>query len=189
MDEVLMAMGVMALVCMVATGVAATVVVRRVRRRYRSARARIVAFRASQPDVHHVVRASSSYAVATVGSPGWWAAQNQRHRMWKAVSSAEHAVNVARRADVAVGDLPALARRLNAAATGLDATLRASGREGSVRAEDRSDCDRIVAAAHELRTAAMSSLRSESHADTDTVVSAVQLEVAALAAGLRAAHS
>jgi hypothetical protein len=34
----------------------------------------------------------------------------------------------------------------------------------------------------------LASLRSDSHADTSTVVSAVQIEVAALSAGLRAAN-
>ncbi len=108
--------------------------------------------------------------------------------MWRAVASAEHAVGIARRADVAVGDLPALAQRLSEAASGVDAVLRASVRQGSLREQDRLDCDQIVAAADELRAAALSSLRTGSHADTDTVVSAVQIEVAALAAGVRAAH-
>jgi len=108
--------------------------------------------------------------------------------MWRAVSSAEQAVGIADRADVAVGDLPGLARRLSEAASGVDAVLRASARRGSLRDRDRRDCDRIVAAADDLRAAALSSLRTGSHADIDTVVSAVQIEVAALAAGVRAAH-
>jgi hypothetical protein len=108
--------------------------------------------------------------------------------MWRAVSSAEYAVDVARRAGVAVGDLPGLAKRLRGAATEVDAVLRASGRRGSLRQQDRVDCDRIVAAASDVRDAALSSLRTSSHVDTDTIVSAVQVEVAALAAGVRAAH-
>jgi hypothetical protein len=108
--------------------------------------------------------------------------------MWRAVTSAQHAVTVARRADVAVGDLPALAHQLGVAARGVDSVLRASGRHGAIRREDREDCDRIVTAATDLRAAALDSLRSGSHADTSTVVQAVQIEVAALSAGLRAAH-
>jgi hypothetical protein len=126
--------------------------------------------------------------VGTLGSPGWWLIQNRRHRMWRAVSSAQHAVSVARRADAAVGDLPALASRLTAAASGVDAVLRANGRHGSLPDEDGRECDRIVAAAEDLRAAALSSLRSGSRVDTDTVASAVQIEVAAVAAGVRAAH-
>jgi hypothetical protein len=187
-EQVLVAIGVMGLLVVVGTGAAVVVVVRRVRRRYRAARARLLALRRAQPDLHGLLRGSGSVAAASIGSPGWWTVQSRRHRMWKAVTSAEHAVGVARQTDVAVGDLPALAGRLHAAALGVDAVLRASGRQGSLRDEDRQDCDRIVAAASDLRAAALSSLRSGSHADTDTVVSAVQIEVAALAAGVRAAH-
>jgi hypothetical protein len=188
-EQVLMAIGVIGLVFVVATGIAAFVVVRRVRRRYRVARARLLAVRAAHRDVYGLLRVSGSVASASLGSPGWWMVQNRRHRMWRAVTSAEHAVGVARRADAAVGDLPSLAGRLRTAANGVDAVLRASGRQGSLRDQDRQDCDRIVAAATDLRTAALSSLGSDSHADTQNVVSAVQLEVAALAAGLRAAHN
>ncbi|MBO0844635.1 MAG: hypothetical protein J2P22_04380 [Nocardioides sp.] len=187
-EQVLIVTGVMGLLFMVATGAAAVFVVRRVRRRYRAARARLMTPRGWQSDVQRLLRHSGSVAVASVGSPRWWAVQNRRHRMWRAVTSAEHAVRIARRADVAVGELPALADRLRAAANGVDGVLRASERGGSLRQEDRQDCDRIELAASELRDAALASMRSDSHADTDTVVSAVRIEVAALAAGVRAAH-
>jgi hypothetical protein len=187
-EQLLIGTGVIALVFMIATVVGAAVIVRRVRRRYRSLRARLQPVRALPTDLPGLLRSSGSVAASSIGSPSWWVVQNHRHRMWKAVTSAEHAVGVARRADVAVGDLPALATRLRAAATGVDAVLRASDRQGSLRKEDRLDCDRIVAAAADLRAAALSSLRTDSHAGTDTVVSAVQIEVAALAAGIRAAH-
>jgi hypothetical protein len=187
-ENVLIAAGVLSLLLMLATAAAAVFVVRRVRRRFRAARARLLASRASQRDLHGLLRGSTSAAVASMGSPGWWVIQNRRHRMWRAVSSAEHAVGVARRADVAVGELPGLARRLSNAAAGVDAVLRASDRGGSLGEQDRMDCDRIVAAASDVRAAALSSLRSTSHADTDTITSAVQIEVAALAAGVRAAR-
>ena len=190
-ENVLIAVGVLSLLLMLATAAGAVFVARRVRRRFRAARARLLASRASQLDLHGLLRESTSAAMASIGSPGWWVIQNHRHRMWRAVSSAEHAVVVARRADVAVGDLPGLVRRLRNAASGVDAVLRASDRRGSLREQDRVDCDRIVAAASDLRAAALSSLsslRSTSHADTDTIASAVQIEVAALAAGVRAAR-
>ena len=188
-EQVLITVGVVGLLFIVAPGVAAVVVVRGVRRRYRSARARLLAVRGWQHDLEGLLRVSGSVASASIGSPGWWVGQNRRHRMWRAVTSAEHAVSVARRADVTVGDLPWLAGQLHAAASRVDAVLRAGGRQGSVRDQDRLDCDRIMAAASDLRSAALYSLRSGSHADTETVVSAVQLEVAALAAGIHAAHS
>jgi hypothetical protein len=187
-EDVLIAAGVISLLLVLATASAAVLVVRRVRRRLHAARARLLASRASQLDLRGVLRVSTSAAVASVGSPGWWVVQNHRHRMWRAVSSAEHAVGVASRADAAVGDLPVLARRLSDAAAGVDAVLRASDRGGPGCEQDRVECDRIVAAASDLRAAALSSLRSSSHADTDTIVSAVQIEVAALAAGVRAAR-
>src|SRR5690349_665562 len=111
----------MSVLFMLATGAAVFVVARRVRRRYRAARARVSALRASQRDARDLLRASSSAAMSSLGSPGWWTVQNRRHRMWRAVSSAEHAVGIARRADAAVGDLPSLSKRLNEAASGLDA--------------------------------------------------------------------
>jgi hypothetical protein len=187
-EQVLMGIGVVALLLVVASGAAAVMVVRRVRRRYRRVRARLLVIGGLRVDPRRILSLSGSAASASIGSPGWWAVQNRRHRMWRSVTSAEHAVDVARRADVAVGDLPSLAARLRAAATGVDAVLRASGRQGSLRDRDRRDCEQIMEAASDLRTAALSSLRSGSHADTESVVSAVRVEVAALAAGVRAAH-
>ncbi|WP_231388870.1 hypothetical protein, partial [Marmoricola sp. URHB0036] len=129
-----------------------------------------------------------SVALSTVGAPGWWAVQNRRHRMWRAVCSAEHSVAVARRSDVAVGDLPALATQLRTAASRADAVLCVSARSGSLREEDRADCERIEAAAAGIHSAALSSLRSVSREEADPVVSAVQIEVAALAAGVKSAY-
>jgi len=187
-EDVLIASGVMVLLFLITTCVAAVLVVRRVRRGYRTVRARLLAAGARHPELGSVVRTSGSAAMASIGSPGWWAVQNRRHRMWKSVTSAEHAVSVARRADVPVGDLPVLARRLRAAATGVDAVLRASSLQGSLRNQDRVECDQVVAAASDLRAAALSSLRSDAHTEIESLVSAVRIEVAAVAAGVRAAH-
>lgn len=186
-EQIVVAAGVMALLLLVTVGVAVTVVVRGVRRRYRALRARVLRG-GTRPDLQDMVRDAGSVMSTSLGSPGWWTVQGRRHRMWRAVTSAEHAVGVAQRADAAVGDLPDLVRRLRSAADAVDAVLRASGRLGRLRPEDRLDCDRIVATAVDLREAALASLRADSHRDTDTVVSAVQIEVAALAAGVRATH-
>ena len=176
--HLLVAIGVLALVLLAGTGVAAVVVVRRARRRYRRWRLR----------AGRVLRTSSAAAAASVSSPGWWTAQHRRHRMWQAVTAAEHALRLARRAGAPVGDLPGLMTRLSAAATGMDAVLRAGAGHGPLRVEDRLDCDRIVATAREVREAALESLRSGAHAETDSVVSALRNEVAAVAAGVRAAR-
>lgn len=186
--QLLIAIGVMGLCFVAATGAVAFLVVRGVRRRYRTFRSRLTAVWGSPPNLEDLLRTSGSIAGASVGSPGWWLAQSRRHRMWKAVTSAEHAVRVARHADVPVGDLPMLAQALRRTANRVDAVLRAGGRMGSLRDEDRADCDRIVAAADDIRAVALATLRSDSHADTDTIVSAVEIEVAALASGIRAAH-
>ena len=189
MEQALLAVGTVSLLAVVMAGVLAAVVVRGVRRRYRAARARLRSLTVPQPGSGGGLRAPGALAAATIGSPGWWAAQNCRHRMWKAVSSAEHAVAVARAADVALGDLPALTTRLSSSARGVDSLLRAGGRVGSLSHQDRVECERIEAAASEIHAAAMASLRAASHADTAPVLSAVRIEVAALAAGVRAAHS
>jgi hypothetical protein len=172
-EELLITIGVMGLLFLTTVVVGAVMIGRAVRRRYRVARERLRGFRVSPADV---------------GSPTWWAAQNRRHTMWRAVSSAEHSVGLARQAQVAVGDLPVLTAQLRTAANGVDAVLRASARSGSLRDEDRADCDRIAVAGAEIHAAALASLRAASRADTEPIVSAVRIEVAALAAGVRAAH-
>ena len=188
-EQILVVACVAGVLFVITTGVVVVVVVRGVRRRYRSLRDRLSGFfQASQLAGTGPTRVRGSVALSTVGAPGWWAVQNRRHRMWRAVCSAEHSVAVARRSDVAVGDLPALATQLRAAASRADAVLCVSGRSGSLREEDRADCERIEAAAAGIHSAALSSLRSVSREEADPVVSAIQIEVAALAAGVKSAH-
>jgi hypothetical protein len=81
-----------------------------------------------------------------------------------------------------------LARQLRSAAERVDTLLRADVLFGSVRRENRADCERIEALAADIHGAAVSSLRDASHADAEPLVSAVRIEVAALAAGVRAAR-
>jgi hypothetical protein len=175
-QDLLIAVTVVCALVLVTTGAVAYVAVRSVRRRYRAARERVRSVRVPTAPV----------AVATVSSPTWWTVQHRRHRMWRAVSSAEHAVAVARRSDVPVGDLPALTAQLSSAARGVDAVLRAGAHGTALRPEDRAACDRVVEAAGDIHRAALSSLRF-AQADTDPLLTAVQIEVAALAAGVRAA--
>ena len=187
-EQVLIGVGVAGLLALITAGVVVTLVFRAARRRIGLARARVRGMRAAHWNGPGSTAVLGSVAASTVGSPGWWTAQNRRHRMWRAVTSAEHSLDLARRSEVAVGDLPALTAQLRQAAEGVDAVLRASARSGSIREEDRADCDQITAAALDIHAAALASLRSAAHAGADPVVSAVHIEVAALAAGIRAAH-
>ena len=177
MEQALIAVMVVSGLAGTAACVAVVLAVRAVRRGYRAARARVRSLRAPQAPV----------TVGAMSSPAWWTAQNRRHRLWRAVSSAEHAVALARRSDVPIGDLPTLTTQLRSAALGVDAVLRANAHGGTLGAEDRAACEQVVAAATDIHQAALSSLRTTSHADTEPLLSAVQIEVAALAAGVRAA--
>lgn len=174
MQDLLIAITVVGALTLATTGTLTYLAVRAVRRRYRAARERVRRL------------PSASVAAATVSSPAWWTAQHRRHRMWRAVSAAEQAVALARRSDAPVGDLPALTTQLTSAARGVDVVLRASGQGGSLGPEDRAACDQVLEAATDIHRAALDSLRLV-RADTEPLLSAVQIEVAALAAGVRAA--
>jgi hypothetical protein len=177
MEQALIAVGVVSSAVVVTACVLVVMAVRAVRRGLRSARDRVRSIRV----------APAPLTAAAVTSPGWWTAQNRRHRLWRAVTAAEHAVDVARRSDVPVGDLPSLTLQLHSAAVGVDAVLRASAHGDPLRTQDRAACDQVETAAADIHRAALSSLRSSSQADTGPLLSAVQIEVAALAAGVRAA--
>jgi hypothetical protein len=166
----------------------AVVTVRGVRRASRVARAwlhRGAAAGSGRPGIE-ALRATAS---ATVGSPRWWLVQHDRHRMWRAVSAAQHAVEVARRSGAPVGDLPALTRELGQAAAGVDAVLRASARSATPPKEARTARAGIEETAAGLHRAAMESLTTVAESATDRVASATRVEVDALAAGLRAARA
>ena len=187
-EQVLIAMGVMVGLMVVSTGVVAAVAVRGVRRRYRALQGRLRVGRVGTNQPGRILHALTSIAVGTIGSPRWWVVQNRRHSMWRAVESADNAVRVADRSDVALGELPVLASQLRSAAEGVDAVLSAGILSGPLRQEDHADCERIEAAAADIRDAALSLLRAAARADADPLVSAVRIEVAALEAGVRAAR-
>jgi hypothetical protein len=109
--------------------------------------------------------------------------------MWRSVGAAERAVVVAQEADAPIGDLPTVTRQLSAAAQGVDALLRASAGDASSRCEVRAEVSRVVAAADDVRRAAVDSLRAVTTTGTDDLVTAARVEVTALAAGLRAVRS
>lgn len=165
------------------------IVVRRARRHVRAIRARrhqgVDPAGARGLDIGAV----AAVAASTLGSPGWWLVQRDRHRMWRAVSSAEHAIGVARKAGAPVGDLPTLARQLATAARAVDAVVGASARRPSSRSEARAEMARIEVAAADLHLAALESLTLVSRAETDDVVSSTRIELDALAAGLAAVRA
>jgi hypothetical protein len=188
-EQVVVVIAVAGVLLVVTTAVlATTVAVRAVRRRYRAGLERLRRLGLSAGPGRVDPGALGAVTAATVGSPGWWAVQHHRHRMWRSISSAEHAVDVARRSSAPVGDLPVLVRELSATAIGVDAILRASARVGSLRGEARSERRRIETAAVDIHRAALDSLKVIGNTDVDSLLSAVQIEVAALAAGARAAQ-
>lgn len=126
--------------------------------------------------------------LSTLGSPGWWAVQRDRHQMWRSVTAAQHAVAVARRAGAPIGDLRSLLRQLEAAARSVDALARASASTLPHRTAAAAEMYRVSRAAGDLHRTAVDSLRAMATADVEPVLSAVRLEVAALSAGIRAAR-
>lgn len=200
LEQVFVVMAVAGLALVLTTvAVIAVITVRRVRQVSRAAREtcrrvgatiasgrRVDPVRARGQGASRGVSAVAATTRATVGSPGWWIVQRDRRRLWRSVAAAEHAVNVAQRSNVTVGDLPILATQLNTAARGVDSVLRASSHIGSLRALARRDAGRIEAAALDIHRAALDSLRATATADTEPMLSAIRIEVAALAAGARA---
>lgn len=184
LGDVLLLIGVVTLALMVTVVATTALAVRAVRRRYRRLRSRLSTRgvgTSSRPDLPAV----RAVAATTVGSAAWWASQRDRHRMWRAVSAAQHAVGVAQQSGAPVGDLPALCRQLSTAAAGVDAVLRASAGERAWRRDP--DAEQVERAALDVQRAALDSLAMVAAADTAPVLSAVRLEVAALSAGVRAA--
>ena len=198
---VVMALAVLAL-ALTTVAVMAVITVRGVRRASRAARetcrhvgAALVSARGLSPrratppgPMPAGLSVFAADARATVGSPGWWMVQRDRRHLWRTVAAAGHAVRVAQRSNVAVGDLPVLTAQLDTAARGVDSVYRASSRVRSLRPEARLEARRIEGAAQEIHRAALDSLRANATADTEPILSAVRIEVAALAAGARASH-
>lgn len=189
LEQVLLVVGTTVLVTVTTVAVSVVVAVRAVRRRFRRARAGLFGVTglslpwAGRPDL----RALRGVAVGTLGSPAWWVVQRDCHRMWRAVTAADRAVGLARKSGAPVGDLPALVRQLSSAARGVDAVLRASAPDRALRRRAATERDRIEAAAAEIHHAAVDALNVMVDVDTEPMMSAVRLETAALAAGVRSA--
>jgi hypothetical protein len=159
----------------------------RLRRRWRNRR-RMLRLLVQRPLEYFPMSRISGIALSTAASPSWWLVQRDRHGMWRSVAAARRAVVVAARVDAPVGELPVLVRRLQAAAAGVDAALRASGGERRLARDAAADRMRVEAAAADIRAAALESLGAM-RVEVQPVVSAISVEVAALAAGIQAARA
>jgi hypothetical protein len=150
----------------------------------RSARRRLRRWRHVRAAVPWAARGAGGLvaAVATspVTDPRWWTAQQQRHQMWRAVSSAERAVRAARSASAPTGDLRMLVHQLRSAARSVDAAIRAGGADKGQTAE-------VVASARQIQQVATDALLSVARPESAGVAAAVEVEVAALRHGLAAA--
>lgn len=114
-----------------------------------------------------------------------WQAYGDRHRMWRAVSSAERAVAAAVAADAAAGDLPSLVRRLRRTAETVDRLLTAAGSGKSRPVAD--EMRRVMEMSATIRTAATDALLTVTAPATSSLADAVATEVSALRHGLSVA--
>jgi hypothetical protein len=120
----------------------------------------------------------------------WIAVGRARRRLWRAVSSAEHAVAMARRGGVPTGELDALCRQLRRAAASLDRSLAverhttaADGGLESVSAQ----ATELVSAANRIQAAAAAALGSSARLAASGLADDVHREAEALAAGMASA--
>lgn len=151
----------------------------------RAARRRLRRWRHLRAAVPWAARGASGLVAVVASSPvtdrHWWSAQQQRHGMWRAVSSAERAFRAARSAGAPTGDLRVLSHQLRGAARSVDAALRAG-------AGSRGQVAEVVATAREIQQVAAEALLAVARPESAGVAAAVEIEVAALRHGLAAAH-
>jgi hypothetical protein len=129
-------------------------------------------------------RAMAGVASLPLTELSWWVVQRDRHRMWRAVTAAERSVAAAVAANAPIGDLAALTRRIRKTAESVDATLRACGPSVSAVRPLRQQVTELVAAAEQVRAAALEALTAVSRPATAGLTDAVLVEVAALRHGL-----
>ena len=188
--------GLVMLLALLAVTLAATMVIRRSRRRWRVVRG-LISRRSRggplsrRPAVNGRALAASALGLTTntVASPRWWATQNARRQMWREVTAAKHAVTVARRAGAPVGDLPALVRQLEGAARSADALAQADAHSPRRGRPATPEVRRVQRAALEVRDAAVDALQAAATAEVSPLLPSVRLEAAALAAGALAAST
>jgi hypothetical protein len=111
-------------------------------------------------------------------------------RMWRAVALAERGVGHAQAAGAAVGDLPALCRRLRSVATDVDHQVQLEAAAGSPgRSEPvRRQVDDVLDAAHDIARAASVSVGEVTGPRAAELADDADREIRALSAGLARAR-
>lgn len=127
-----------------------------------------------------LARHSVSSAQRAMGSAQWWAIQPLRRQMWRGVSGAVNAVEVARRRGVPIGDLQSLTRRLQATAADVDAALRTAAAAGRVPAELRRQAQQVTAAAADVTDTVTTAMAADNAPQVASLLDAVRVEVRAL---------
>jgi hypothetical protein len=122
---------------------------------------------------------------------GWLAAARERRRLWRAVTAAEHAVAVARRAGAPTGDLQSLCWRLRQGAGDADRCLAVARRPAAPGAGHCAgaiaEVGDLVTAAGLIQDAAASAAASMARPAVEGLAEDARREAAALAAGIAAA--
>ena len=120
----------------------------------------------------------------------WREGGRARRELWRAVSTAEHAVAAARRGGAPTGDLDGMCRRLREAAGSADRRL-AIGQRPAVAGAGLdpavSEVSGLLSAAGQIQAAASAALASVSRPAARQLADDVRIEVTALAAGLASA--
>ena len=120
----------------------------------------------------------------------WREGGRARRELWRAVSTAEHAVAAARRGGAPTGDLDGMCRRLREAAGSADRRLAIGQRAavaGAALDPAVSEVSGLLSAAGQIQAAASAALASVSRPAARQLADDVRIEVTALAAGLASA--
>ncbi len=120
----------------------------------------------------------------------WREGGRARRELWRAVSTAEHAVAAARRGGAPTGDLDGMCRRLREAAGSADRRLAIGQRAavaGAALDPAVSEVSGLLSAAGQIQAAASAALASVSRPAARQLADDVRIEVTALTAGLASA--
>ncbi len=120
----------------------------------------------------------------------WREGGRARRELWRAVSTAEHAVAAARRGGAPTGDLDGMCRRLREAAGSADRRLAIGQRAavaGAALDPAVSEVSGLLSAAGQIQAAASAALASVARPAARQLADDVRIEVTALAAGLASA--
>lgn len=117
-----------------------------------------------------------------------WTPRRVRKELWRSVDRADAAVRAAADAGAPTASLPALCRRLNDAAVGLDRVLRIET-SGTVPAEVASQVIEVIQAASDVQRAAVASASDATGQQVRDLVRDADHEIQCLDAGLASAQA